>query len=170
LGLKAGQKVCLLNVPGAFERSIARAEAVRITHDLRLPPVDVIVLFIDRLSDLEHRFSEIVNRLHPAGGLWVAWRTRRSVDVSESIVRRVALAAGMVDNKVCSLGDSWSGVRLVLRNEHRDAVAYRAEPQPLPMISRRTRRPTAPARIATRHGSSAGAGSALRRARARSAK
>lgn len=166
LGLKAGHKVCLLNVPGAFERSIARAEAVRITHDLRLPPVDVIVLFIERLADLELRVSEIVNRLHPEGGLWVAWRTRRSNDVSESIVRRVALAAGLVDNKVCALGDSWSGIRLVLREEHRDAVMYRAEP--LPLISRRTRRPTAPARMATRK--DAGAGSALKRARARSAK
>lgn len=169
LGIKAGQKVCLLNAPGAFERSLARTEEVRITHDLRLPPVDVVVLFIDRLADLEHRFSEIVNRLHPAGGLWVAWRTRRAVDVSESVVRRVALAAGMVDNKVCSLDDCWSGVRLVLRGDHREAVAYRAEPPPL---SRRTRRPTAAAKIATRpaSNSNAGAGSAMRRARARSTK
>lgn len=164
LGIKAGQKVCLLNAPGALERSIARSEDVRITHDLRLPPVDVVVLFIDRLSDLEYRFSEIVSRLHPSGGLWVAWRTRRAIDVTESVVRRVALAAGMVDNKVCALDYCWSGVRLVLRGEHRDAVAYRVVPPP-PALSRRTRRPTAAARIATR---TSGAGSTLRRARARS--
>jgi hypothetical protein len=54
----------------------------------------------------------------------------------------------------------------VLRPEHRDAIAYRAEPPP--MLSRRVRRPTAPARII--HRSSSGAGSTLRRARARSTK
>jgi hypothetical protein len=59
-------------------------------------------------------------------------------------------------------------VRLVLRPEHRDAIAYRAEPPPPPMLSRRVRRPTAPARII--HRSSSGAGSTLRRARARSTK
>jgi hypothetical protein len=73
------------------------------------------------------------------------------------------MACGMTDNKFCKMGD-WEGVRLVLRTEHRAAVAYRAEPPP---ISRRVRRPTAAARVINR---SSGAGSTLRRARARSTK
>jgi hypothetical protein len=165
LGIKAGHKVCLINAPGGFERDLT-ADDVRIAHDLRLPPVDVVVMFVDRLVDLEKRFVEIATRLHPAGGFWVAWsKRRRGTDISEDVVRRVALAAGMIDNKACSIGD-WAGVRLVVRTENRDAVAYRAEPPPL---SRRVRRPTAPARIlATASGG--GAGSALRRVRARSTK
>ena len=81
---------------------------------------------------------------------------------------RIALAAGMVHNKVCEIDASWSGVRLVIRNEIRDAIAYRVVPPP-PALSRRVRRPTAAARIA-RLSSSSGAGSTLRRARARSTK
>ncbi len=73
------------------------------------------------------------------------------------------MACGMIDNKVASMGD-WVIVRLVMRGENRDAVAYRAEPPPL---SRRVRRPTAAARMMYGRG---GAGSALRRARARSHK
>lgn len=163
LGIKAGHKVCLLNAPGSFERRLS-GEDVRIAHDLRLTPADVVVLFVDRLADLEHRIVDIAARLHPAGGVWVAWRkARRGSDITEDVVRRIALACGMIDNKVCSLGD-WASVRLVLRNENRDAVAYRAEPPPL---SRRMRRPTAPARLVHR---ASGAGSTLRRARARSTK
>ena len=164
LGIKAGHKVCLLNAPGPFVRRLS-AEDVRIAHDLRLPPVDVVVLFVDRIVDLERRMADISARLHPAGGFWVAWpKKRRGSDVSEEVVRRIALACGMIDNKAVSIGD-WDCVRLVLRAEHRDAVAYRAEPPP--MLSRRVRRPTAPARIIQR---SSGAGSTLRRARARSTK
>jgi len=165
LGIKAGHKVCLLNAPGSFTRQFT-GEDVRLLHDLRLPPVDVVVLFVDRLADLEKRFNEIAARLHPAGGFWVAFpkRARRDTDITEDVVRRVALACGMVDNKVCSLG-GWSSVRLVLRSEHRDAVAYRAEPPP-PALSRRVRRPTAPARLLR----ASGAGSAMRRVRARSTK
>jgi len=161
LGIKAGHKVCLLNAPGAFVRQMSH-EDVRIAHDLRLP-VDVVVLFVDRVADLERRFADITARLHPAGGFWVAWpKARRGCDITEDVVRRIALACGMIDNKGCSMGE-YEGVRLVLRTEHRAAVAYRAEPPP--PISRRVRRPTAAARIIHR---TSGAGSTLRRVRARS--
>ncbi len=167
LGIKAGHKVCLLNAPGSFVRNLASDEVdMRITHDLRLPPVDVVVLFVDRLAELERRFADIAARLHPAGGFWVVYPKgfkglKRATDITQEIVRRIALAAGMVDNKACSIDTSWSCMRLVLRGEIRDAVAYRAAP---PALSRRTRRPTAPARIIHR----SGAGSTMRRARARS--
>lgn len=168
LGIKAGHKVCLLNAPGPFVRRLS-SEDVRIAHDLRLPPVDVVVLFVDRVADLERRCADITNRLHPAGGFWVVFpKARRGCDVTEEVVRRIALACGMVTNRVCSMGELY-GIRLVLRAEHRDAVAYRVVPPP--SVSRRVRRPTAAARMVHRPlRASSGAGSMMRRARARGAK
>ena len=163
LGIKAGHKVCLLNAPGAFERSVA-SDDVRITRDLRHALNDVVVMFVDSLEELERRVTDVVGRLHPAGGLWVAWR-RSSRRVSEDVVRRIALAAGLNANKALLIDASYASVRLVLRDEIRAAMAYRAEPPP---ISRRTRRPTA--RIAPRIARASAGGSSLRRARARSAK
>ena len=120
LGIKAGHKVCLLDAPRAFVRRLTHDD-VRIADDLRLPPVDVAVLFVDRMVDLERRFAHIAARLHPAGGFWVAWpKKRRGADITEEVVRRIALAVGMIDNKACSIGD-FDCVRLVLRVEHRDA-------------------------------------------------
>ncbi len=165
LGIKAGHKVCLLDAPGGLERHL-RQDDVRITHDLRLPPVDVVVLFVERLADLERRFADITARLHPEGGFWVAFRTHRG-DITDDVVRRIALAAGMVDNTLGALDSRWSGRRRVRRDEIRHAIAYRAAP-PLPAVSRRVRRPTVPARLA--HRSASGAGSTMRRARARSTK
>jgi hypothetical protein len=167
LGIKLGHKVCLLNAPGGFARHLEHDD-VRITHDLRLPPVDVVVLFVDRIADLEHRVADIAARLHPEGGFWVAFRTSgRGSDITKDVVCRIALAAGMVQNKTCEIDASWSGVRLVIRDEIRAAIAYRVVPPP-PALSRRVRRPAAAARIARLPTS--GAGSTLRRARARSAK
>jgi len=171
LGIKAGHKVCLLNAPDSVQRHLAQDD-VRFTHDLRLPPVDVVVLFVDSLADLERRIGDVAARLHPEGGFWVAWRTRRGCGVTEDIVRSVAMAAGMVTNRICSIDATWSGMRLVLRSEIRDALMYRATP-PLPPVSRRMRRPTAPPRIAhrtlTRSAASSG-GSTLRRVRASKSK
>jgi hypothetical protein len=167
LGIKAGHKVCLLNAPGSVQRRLNQDDDVRVTHDLRLPPVDVVVLFVERIADLERRFADITARLHPAGGFWVAFRTHRG-DITDDVVRRIALAAGMVDNKACEIDASWSGMRLVLRDEIRAAMMYRAEP---PTVSRRMRRPTSPRSIAARTlARPSGGGSAMRRVRARSTK
>lgn len=171
LGIKAGHKVCLLNAPGSVQRHLEQDD-VRITHDLRLPPVDVVVLFVDSLEDLERRFGDVANRLHPEGGFWVAWRTRRGCGVSEDVVRSIALAAGMITNRLCSIDATWSGMRLVLRSEIRDALMYRVAP-PLPPISRRLRRASSPPRIAHRtlaRSSSSAGGSTLRRVRASKSK
>ncbi len=161
LGIKAGHKVCLLDAPRRIVRTLTSDE-VRISEDLRQPLVDVAVYFVDRIADLERRFSDIAGRLHPAGGFWIAFpKKKRGADVTEEVVRRIGLAAGMVDNKICSVGDC-IGMRLVLRGLNRDAMLYRAEPPP---ISRRVRRPVAAARTVR-----SGAGSAQHRARARSTK
>ena len=162
LGIKAGHRVCLLDAPRTIVRRLT-CDDVRIAEDLRHPLIDIVVLFVDRVVDLERRFADIAGRLHPAGGFWIAWpKKKRGADITEEVVRRIALAAGMVDNKVCTVGDCLA-IRLVLRGSNRDAMAYRAEPPP---ISRRVRRSAAAARVVR----ASGAGSSLHRARARSTK
>ncbi len=169
LGIKAGHKVCLLNAPLSVERHL-QAEDVRITHDLRLPPVDMVVLFVDRLADLEKRISTITSRMHPQGGLWIVFRTKRGSDMSDDLVRRIAMAAGMVNDRTVEIDATFMGLRLVLRPEHQIAMMYRVT---APAPARRLRRPTSPALRAARaiaRTSATGGGSTLRRARARSAK
>jgi hypothetical protein len=143
LGIRGGQTVVVLNGPDGFERALTQGapDSVRVYTALRLPPVDVVVLFLDRLADLEKRFHAICARLHPEGRLWVAWRKRRPTDVNEVDLRSIALAGGMIDTKSCEIDDVWSGVRLVVRVENRDALAYRSI-SPLRALRevRRTRR------------------------------
>jgi hypothetical protein len=81
-------------------------------------PLHVIVAFFIRRSALERRFSRLAVALEPDGGLWIAWPKRSSgvtTDLTEDVVREIAIANGMVDNKVCAIDDTWSGLRLVYR-------------------------------------------------------
>ena len=58
------------------------------------------------------------------GGLWVAWPKRASgvpTDMTEDVVREVCLPLGLVDNKVCAIDETWSGLRVVWRRELRAA-------------------------------------------------
>jgi hypothetical protein len=80
--------------------------------------LDVVVFFARRRGVLERRFGALKRALDPAGGLWIAWPKRSSgvaTDLTEDVVRELALANGLVDNKVCAIDEIWSGLRLVYR-------------------------------------------------------
>ena len=60
--------------------------------------------------------------MEPAAGLWIAWPKKSSgvaTDITEDVIREVALPTGLVDNKVCAIDETWSGLRLVIRRELR---------------------------------------------------
>ncbi len=133
LGIKGGHRVALLDAPAGFGSVLALPADVSVERSLAgKKPFDVIVLFAMAERELARRFVPTAKRLQPNGGLWVAWPKQASgvaTDVTENTVRGVALAAGLVDNKVCAVDDTWSGLRCVIR------VADR------PKASRRTRAP-----------------------------
>ena len=90
--------------------------------------LDVVVLFVLDLAALRVQFAFLAAALQPAGGLWVAWPKRSSgiaTDLDESSVREYGLAAGLVDNKVCAIDATWSGLRFVwrLRDRPRQALS-----------------------------------------------
>jgi hypothetical protein len=76
-----------------------------------------VAFFLDR-SELVRRLPALKAALDQAGGLWIAWPKRASgvaTDMTEHVVRELALAAGLVDNKVCAIDETWSGLRIVYR-------------------------------------------------------
>jgi hypothetical protein len=78
----------------------------------------VVGAFFTRRAELERRFERLAAAVYPDGALWIAWPKRASgvpTDLTEDVVREVALANGLVDNKVCAIDDTWSGLRLVYR-------------------------------------------------------
>lgn len=118
LGVKTGARLALLGAPPGFETTLGELPAgVSIRRQAR-GPVDVIVAFFVLRRDLERRLPALCAALAPAGGLWVAWPKRTSgvaTDLTENVVRELGLAAGLVDNKVCAVDETWSGLRLVYR-------------------------------------------------------
>ena len=112
LGIKPGHRVLVLGAPDGFGldgidvRTTARGKA------------DVIVAFHDRRAELARRMPKLRELMEPAAGLWIAWPKRASklpTDLTEDVVRELALANTLVDNKVCAIDETWSGLRLVIR-------------------------------------------------------
>ena len=78
----------------------------------------MIVSFHERRADLARRMPRLRELMDPAAGLWIAWPKRSSkvpTDLTEDVVRELALENRLVDNKVCAIDETWSGLRLVIR-------------------------------------------------------
>jgi len=122
LGIKEDLDVAFLGAPGDFAEVVAPLpEGVTVRSRLG-GHVDVVVFFTKRRAGLERRFDALARAIHPAGALWVAWPKRSAgvaTDMTEDVVRDVALPEGLVDNKVCAIDETWSGLRLVWRLENR---------------------------------------------------
>ncbi len=84
---------------------------------------DYLHFFARNRGDLVKDFNRLRDKLAPGGSLWISWIKQSSVrgggglpgDLNENTIRRLALAAGLVDVKVASLDAEWSALRLVWR-------------------------------------------------------
>lgn len=132
LGVKEGATLVLLGGPPAMGEWLAPLPAgVSVHHDLaglapgRGPQVtarDVVVSFHTDRAGFEAALVGLAEAIKPAGSLWIAWPKKAATvptDMTEDVVREVALPMGLVDNKVCAVSDVWSGLRLVWRRELR---------------------------------------------------
>jgi hypothetical protein len=74
------------------------------------------------LDELTSRFGAASQRLAKDGGLWACWPKKSSgvvTDLTENPIRDFGLAEGLVDNKVCAVDETWSGLRFVYRLKDR---------------------------------------------------
>jgi hypothetical protein len=117
LGIEPGMRVAALG-PAPAELAM-RLDGAKL-HARLAGGFDVILLFADTVAALERRLPAAAAALEPRGGLWIAWPKRSSgvvSDVDERVVRELGLATGLVDNKVCAIDATWSGLRFVRRRE-----------------------------------------------------
>jgi hypothetical protein len=119
LGVKEGSTLVLVGEPSG----VIGDTPVGVTVKRQVKgAADVVVAFFTRRQDLERRIDALSKMIYPDGGLWVAWpKSSSGVDttVTDDVVRAVALPLGLVDNKVCAIDATWSGLRVVWRRERR---------------------------------------------------
>ncbi|MGH3649823.1 MAG: DUF3052 domain-containing protein [Acidimicrobiia bacterium] len=124
LGIKEGMTVGLLNAPNYFDFDLGELpDNVEVNRDSDATPSDIFLIFADRSDEAERGFERAVTYLPPDGAIWFAWPKKssdRDSDLTEDVLRELFLPSGMVDNKVCSIDETWSGLRFVVRKENRD--------------------------------------------------
>jgi hypothetical protein len=124
LGIKDGHRVALVGAPAGFAGTLGRLPTGATTQTglAGKSVLDVVVVFVTERAKLVEQLAATRPRMAQAGGLWIAWPKKSSgvaTDITEDVIREVALPTGLVDNKVCAIDDTWSGLRLVIRVANR---------------------------------------------------
>lgn len=120
LGIKEAARVVLLGPPPGFAPSLEPLPAgTKVAKSLPAKgEVDVVLLFVTKKTELERGLAAAKKKIAENGGIWISWPKKASgvaTEVDESVARRHGLATGLVDNKVCAIDDTWSGLRFVVR-------------------------------------------------------
>jgi hypothetical protein len=129
LGIKPGYRVALVNAPKDFATTLGELpEGVVLASGTPAPrkPPDSVICFVSHRGDLMRFFPALRARMLPTDSLWLCWPKKTSgvaTDLTDHVIRQVALPTGLVDNKVCAIDATWSGLRLVVRLEHREPDA-----------------------------------------------
>ncbi len=122
LGIKEGHRVGVLGDPGHLGSLVdPLPDGARLVRNPR-SACDVFVAFAPSRADFETRLDRVLPRLPADASLWIAWPKRSSgveTDMTEDVVREVALPRQLVDVKVCAVDETWSGLKLMVRTEHR---------------------------------------------------
>ena len=118
LGITLDGRVTLVSAPEDFELGDLPPGVHLRTRLSGSADNDVILAFAHGRTDLQRRLPRLKASIDYAGGLWLAWPKRSSgvkTDLGDGPVRELGLAAGLVDNKVCAIDETWSGLRFVYR-------------------------------------------------------
>ena len=123
LGYRAGMRVLVGDMPDAIRHEVERSIGEK-PDWLRVPEgeLEAAHIFVTSREVLAERLKGLIPLLDRAGFIWVSWPKKASkvaTDITEDVIREVALPMHLVDVKVCSVDDIWSGLKLLIRKEHR---------------------------------------------------
>ena len=122
LGIKPGLNVVIINAPTNYCRLLGTIPE-NVTFSDRLKADSSFAhVFIKKRSELQKTLSVLRKKIAHTGTVWVSWPKKSSgvpADVTEDVIRAVALPLGFVDVKVCAIDETWSGLKLMVRKENR---------------------------------------------------
>jgi hypothetical protein len=121
LGIRDGDRVLLRNAAAALPEELQAYAKARWNERL-----DVVILFASSYAEFKKEFAAHQLSIMEDGMIWVAWPKKASgiqTDLTENAIRDTVLRTPFVDVKVCAIDDTWSGLKLVIRKEHRAAFA-----------------------------------------------
>jgi len=123
LDIREGFRIAVVNSPEQYAQVLGRLPPGVVIVKRVEGPLDLVHFFTKSRVELEKNFPKFKKRLVSDGVFWVSWpkvSSKVAADLNETVVREVGLRNGLVDVKVISIDEVWSGLKFVLRLKDHD--------------------------------------------------
>jgi hypothetical protein len=125
LGIKPGMIVVAIDAPSNYRKLLGEIPSGVNFATRPIGNTKLIHFFATRRSDLQKQLSILRRKIADDAALWVSWPKKSSgvaSDITEDVIRAVALPLGFVDIKVCAVDEIWSGLKLMIRKGNRKSI------------------------------------------------
>jgi hypothetical protein len=125
LGYKPSSRVALIGAPDDYLAMVEPLPGAVAFERAPTSKTDLVHVFATERAALAKHLEALRRKLAPDAAIWVSWPKKASkvaTDITEDVIREVALPLGFVDIKVCAVSDVWSGLKIVVRKELRPAA------------------------------------------------
>ena len=122
LGIKPGFRIFVDGAPLPYDKIVGKLPARASVASRLGAELDLIHIFAAERKILADKLPRCHNAIRPDGMIWISWPKKASklpTDLTDNVVRDVALPLGLVDVKVCAVDAIWSGLKFVVRRELR---------------------------------------------------
>ncbi|TND00498.1 MAG: hypothetical protein FD123_4359 [Bacteroidetes bacterium] len=122
LGIKPGMKIHIIQAPDNYFNLLGEYPENANLSNRFSPETDFIHIFAGSRKAFDTFFPKAIKSIRKDGAIWVSWPKKASgikTDLTEDIIRDIALRAGLVDVKVCAVDEIWSGLKIVYRVKDR---------------------------------------------------
>jgi hypothetical protein len=128
LGIREASRVAVIGAPESFRALLEPMPPNVSVHTDEAAGGDIVILFASERAQLDDGFRPVAETLPADGAIWIAWpkkTARVPTDLTFEAVQSIGLATGLVDNKSCSIDETWQALRFVVRLADRPARAVR---------------------------------------------
>ena len=122
LGIKAGNIITVVNAPDHYYGLLIDLPTGVLFVADEAERKHLVHYFTKDADELTAAISSLKAQILPNGMIWISWPKKASkvvTDITEDVIRDLALANGLVDVKVCAVDEVWSGLKLVIPVKNR---------------------------------------------------
>jgi hypothetical protein len=122
LGIKPGTIVVAIDAPDNYRKLLGQIPSGVNFATRPIGNTKFIQVFVKERRALQQHLQSLRQKIADDAAVWISWPKKSSgvpTDITEDVIRAVALPLGFVDIKVCAVDETWSGLKLMIRREHR---------------------------------------------------
>lgn len=122
LGIKPGEILVVIDPPDHYRKLLQPIPSGVNFATRPVGKTKFVHLFAKERRVLDKHLRSLRHKIAEDAVLWVSWPKKSSgvaTDITEDVIRAVAVPLGFVDIKVCAVDETWSGLKLMIRRENR---------------------------------------------------